>query len=249
MEGKGIMKIIPVLDLMKGVVVHAIKGERENYQPVQSILTSSPDPLEVARVLKKETNCHEFYIADLDAIQDKGHNRDEIGKIADHLDVDLWVDAGIGDVKSAQSLVAAGADVVIIGSETLTSLEELRHFAESMTCEQVIFSLDMAGGRVLSCAKALKGMEPLEALELLTAEGIERFILLTLDVVGSGNGPDRSLFTQAKHNFPGHTFVAGGGVKTRDQLQSLSDIGTSSVLVATSLHNGWITGGDIASLK
>lgn len=243
------MKIIPVLDLMKGRVVHAVKGERKYYQPVQSILTSSAEPLEVARCLKKETNCQEFYIADLDAIQGKGHNRDVIGKLADHLDADLWVDEGVRDVESAKSLVAAGADVVIIGSETLSSLETLKRFSDSMSREQILFSLDMAGGRVLSCSKSLRGIEPMNALALLTTEGIERFILLTLDIVGSGNGPDLPLIKQAIRDFPRHTFVAGGGVKTPDHLQKLSAIGANSVLVATSLHKGWITGGDIASLK
>ena len=243
------MKIIPVLDLMKGLVVHAVKGMREHYQPVQSILTSSAKPLEVVQCLKEETLCQEFYIADLDAIQGKGHNRDVICELADHLDASLWVDEGIRNLESAQSLIAAGAHVVIIGSETLTSLEELRRFSDSKIREQIIFSLDMAGNRVLSCAKALNGAEPMEALELLTEEGIDRFILLTLDVVGSGNGPDLPLIKQAKQNFPFHTFVTGGGVKTPDHLQKLSAIGANSVLVATSLHNGWITGGDIASLN
>lgn len=243
------MKIIPVLDLMKGLVVHAVKGKREQYQPVQSILASNAKPLEVAHCLQKETNCREFYIADLDAIQNKGHNREVIGKIADNIDADLWVDEGIGDVESAKSLVAAGADVVIIGSETLTDLEELKRFSDSMTSEQIVFSLDIAGGRVLSRTKDLKGSEPMEALGLLTTQGIERFILLTLDVVGSGDGPDLPLIKQAKRKFPGHTFIAGGGVKTPDHLQNLSLIGVSGVLVATSLHNGWITGRDISSLK
>jgi len=234
---------------MKGVVVHAVKGKREYYRPVQSILTSSADPLEVARCLKKETNCREFYIADLDAIQGKGHNRDVISKIADHIDADLWVDEGVGDVESAKNLVAAGADVVIIGSETLSSLEVLKHFSDSMSREQIIFSLDMAGGRVLSGTKALKGIEPMKALALLTTKGISRFILLTLDAVGSGNGPDLPMIKQATHAFSGHTFVAGGGVKTPDHLQKLSAIGTGSVLVATSLHKGWITSRDISSLN
>jgi len=234
---------------MKGLVVHAVKGVREHYQPVQSILTSSAKPLEVAQCLKKETLCQEFYIADLDAIQGKGHNRDVICELADHLDASLWVDEGIGNLESAQSLIAAGAHVVIIGSETLISLEELRRFSDSKIREQIVFSLDMAGNRVLSCAKALKGAEPMKALELLTEEGIDRFILLTLDVVGSGDGPDLSLVKQARRNFPGHTFIAGGGVKTPEHLQNLSLIGASSVLIATSLHNGWITGRDISSLK
>ncbi len=234
---------------MKGLVVHAVKGERERYQPVQSILASSADPVEVARSLQAETDCHELYIADLDAIQGTGHNSEAIGAIASRLDADLWVDSGVADAESAGRLLSAGADVVIIGSETLSSLEQLKRICDSMTREKIIFSLDMAGGRVLSRTAALKGIEPLKALTRLSAEGMERIILLTLDAVGSGDGPDLPLLRRAKSEFPHHSFIAGGGVKTPDHLHALSATGISGVLVATSLHRGWITGRDISTLK
>lgn len=230
-------------------MVHAVKGKREQYQPIKSLLTPSSAPLEVARCLIKQTQCREVYIADLDAILGKGHNREAIGKIARHLKVDLWVDAGIQDVESAKSLVAAGADVAIIGSETLTHLEAIRPLFDSISPSQIVFSLDIKGGRVLSPAKALNGTDPMESLALLARQGIERFILLSLDVVGSGDGPDLSLIKQAKQAFPRQTFTVGGGVKTPAHLQNLSLVGTSSVLIATSLHNGWITRQDIAALN
>jgi phosphoribosylformimino-5-aminoimidazole carboxamide ribotide isomerase len=243
------MRIIPVLDLMEGLVVHAVKGERERYQPVRSILAASADPLEVARCLQAETKCRTFYIADLNAIQGKGHNLEAIGEIASQLDAELWVDAGVADAGSANRLVEAGADVVIIGSETLSGLQQLRFICDSVPREKFIFSLDMAKGRVLSRAEALKGIAPSQALARLTSEGLDRFILLTLDSVGTGGGPDLHLLQGAKRDYPQHTFTAGGGVKTPDHLQALSDTGVDGVLVATSLHRGWIGGRDLMALK
>ncbi len=243
------MKIIPVLDLMKGLVVHAVKGERERYQPVRSILAASADPLEVARCLQAETKCRAFYIADLDAIQGTGHNREAIGEIASQLDAELWVDAGVADAGSANRLVEAGADVVIIGSETLSSFQQLRFICDSVPRGKLIFSLDMARGRVLSRTEALKGIAPSRALARLTSEGLDRFILLTLDAVGTGGGPDLPFLQGAKRDYPHHTFIAGGGVKTPDHLQALSDTGVDGVLVATSLHKGWIGKRDLMALK
>jgi phosphoribosylformimino-5-aminoimidazole carboxamide ribotide isomerase len=159
------------------------------------------------------------------------------------------VDAGVADAGSANRLVAAGADVVIIGSETLSGLQQLRFICDSVPREKFIFSLDMAKGRVLSRAAALKGSAPLQALARLTAEGLDRFILLTLDAVGAGGGPDLPLLQMAKRDFPHHTFIAGGGVKTPDHLQALSDTGADGVLVATSLHKGWIGNRDLMALK
>ncbi len=66
------MRIIPVIDLMNGLVVQAIRGERDQYGPVHSILVPDAKPLSVAQALQDETCCNEFYIADLDAILGRG---------------------------------------------------------------------------------------------------------------------------------------------------------------------------------
>jgi phosphoribosylformimino-5-aminoimidazole carboxamide ribotide isomerase len=242
------MKIIPVLDLMDGQVVHAVKGERERYRPVQSILVSSADPVEVAGGLQMETGCQELYIADLDAIQGKGHNRDAIRNIASHIDAELWVDAGVDGVESANRLMTAGAGAAIIGSETLTGMKPLRHICESIAMDKLIFSLDISGDRVLSEAVFLKNSDPLAALKRLSSEGLERFILLSLDAVGTGGGLNLSMLTKAKRNFPRHTLIAGGGVKTTADLQALSSAKMDGILIATSLHRGWITGQDLMVL-
>jgi phosphoribosylformimino-5-aminoimidazole carboxamide ribotide isomerase len=44
------MRIIPVVDLQNGVVVRAVKGERERYLPLESALCRSSDPVRVARI-------------------------------------------------------------------------------------------------------------------------------------------------------------------------------------------------------
>ncbi len=244
------MQIIPVLDLMKGLVVHGVKGEREQYQPVKSLLTASANPLEIANALHMETECHSLYIADLDAIQGTGTNKTVIKEIASQLDIKLWVDAGTADLESVIQLFETGADVVIIGSETLTSLQQLRSIYDLIPREKILFSLDISKDLVLSRSTTLQGITPLKALRILTREtGGNRFILLTLDAVGTANGPDVSLLENAKCEFPSATFIAGGGVKTAADLNALSGVGANGVLVATSLHNGWITGQDLSSFR
>ena len=74
------MRIIPVIDLMKGEVVQAIRGDRANYRPVQSVLTRDAQPLSVARALQDATGCDEFYIADLDAIMGDNPSGTSFGK-------------------------------------------------------------------------------------------------------------------------------------------------------------------------
>lgn len=241
------MEIIPVLDLMKGLVVHGVKGDRDRYQPVKSILADTADPLEVAHALQLETACRTLYIADLDAIQGTGNNISAIKGIASQLSVDLWVDAGTATLASIEQLLEVGADTVIIGSETLETMQQLRLICGSVLRGKILFSLDITKGRVCSRAKELQGIQPLEALSILTEEGIDRFILLTLDAVGTAAGPDLPLLEKARHHFPSATIIVGGGVKTPGHLSALASIGTDGVLVATSLHKGWINKQDLFS--
>ena len=63
------MQVIPVIDLLNGEVVHAKKGLRQTYQPMQSPLCPSSDPLTVVSELLALHPFKQLYIADLNAIQ------------------------------------------------------------------------------------------------------------------------------------------------------------------------------------
>jgi phosphoribosylformimino-5-aminoimidazole carboxamide ribotide isomerase len=243
------MEIIPVLDLMKGLVVHGVKGERDRYQPVKSNLVATPDPVEVARALQQETSCRALYIADLDAIQGTGNNISAIKEIASQLEVDLWVDAGTATLDPIEQLLGIGVDTVIIGSETLETMQQIRAICNSVAKEKILFSLDITKNLIHSRTKELHAIAPIEGLSIISQEGIDRFILLTLDGVGTAAGPDLALLQKARRNFPETTIIMGGGVKTPAHLNTLAADGADGVLIATSLHKGWIKKQDLLSLR
>ena len=66
------MRVVPVLDLKGGVAVHAIRGERHAYAPVQSVLSPSSEPVALARAFQERLGCDACYVADLDAIAGTG---------------------------------------------------------------------------------------------------------------------------------------------------------------------------------
>lgn len=239
------MNIIPVLDLMDGRVVQAVRGEREHYRPVQSVLVEGSEPLQVARALQDETSCKQFYIADLDAIMQRGSQLEIIRELSNGLEAELWVDAAITDVDSAGRMLETGVDRAIVCSETLPGLNALSAIKSAFPAERLLFSIDISKGRVRSPASSLNGEDPLIVLDLLSQEGWSHFILLTLDQVGTGGGPDWELIKTAARRFPGLSLIAGGGVRTLQDLEQLAAHHVSGVLVATSLHRGWITRKDL----
>ena len=93
------MKVIPVIDILNGIVVHGVRGKRSEYQPLQSILCYSVEPLEVAKTFKT-LGFSELYIADLDAIIDGSVNFQVFKRIAEETGLKLMVDAGVTDLES-----------------------------------------------------------------------------------------------------------------------------------------------------
>jgi len=242
------MHIIPVLDLMNGRVVHGIRGERNRYRPVESCLTKGSDPLDIARALQDETGCRQMYVADLDALQGCGDHGSQIRSLADALEIALWVDAGVTDAATGRQILSWNAARVIVGSETLSDQGALSSVGAAVPADRRIFSMDILNGRVMSSASFLNRLAPLDALAIVAGQGWGDVILLALDQVGTGSGPDWDLLACARRRFPQLSLYAGGGIRSFDDIRRLTAMGIDGVLVATAVHNGRITGRQIAGL-
>jgi uncharacterized protein related to proFAR isomerase len=68
------MEVIPVIDLKDGVVVHARMGMRSAYAPIETPLSPTSQPNDVARGMLSIFPFRKLYVADLDAIEHKGDN-------------------------------------------------------------------------------------------------------------------------------------------------------------------------------
>ena len=103
------MDVIPVIDLKGGVVVRARMGRRDQYLPIETPLSPTSDPVDVARGLLDVHPFATLYVADLDAIEGRGDNRATLMRLrARFPQLVLWVDNGICDRASAQDWLDAG---------------------------------------------------------------------------------------------------------------------------------------------
>src|SRR5581483_10968271 len=117
------IQLVPVLDLKAGLAVHAVRGERDRYAPVRSVLAPSADHVALASAFRAALGCQACYVADLDAITGAGDNGAVIRAIA-ALGLAVWLDAGVARAAAARAL-ACGAQRVIVGTETLRDPGEL----------------------------------------------------------------------------------------------------------------------------
>jgi len=233
------LKVIPVIDILNRQVVHAVKGRRSQYKPLESILTKSTDPLSVAEAFKL-LGFSEIYIADLDSIIDCRDDFGQIRQVTEKTGLSLLVDVGVTGIERAHRLMDSGVQKIVIGTETLKSkafvAEALQHFGSG----HVLISLDLKDGKVLTQPDFNGPTEPMQLLKEFRTFGASQVIVLDLSRVGSGEGVD---FAFIEETIPetGMNFYVGGGVRNLNDLKRLQSLGVAGALISTSLHNGKIS--------
>ena len=238
------MKIIPVIDILNGKVVHAVKGQRHNYQPLESILFKSTEPLETAKGFKA-LGFSELYVANLDAIIDCSTDFGFFKDIAEETGLRLMVDAGVTSIDRAQKLFENNVSKLIIGTETLQSKKFVAQAVEIFGSNRVVVSLDLKGDKILVKLGFDGCLSPICLLKDFKAMGVSQVIVLDLARVGSGEGVNLDFLKKVIAEVGVEVYV-GGGVRDINDLVELKKLGVSGALIATALHTGKIS---IAQLK
>ncbi len=245
------MHIIPVIDLQNGQVVRAVRGERARYRPIESRLCQGTDPERLARLLCEHCATDTLYLADLDALQGGAVQTEVLRRLLAALPrLRLWLDAGFASVAAAQALLASlgepsgapgGMPVAateaphgealaaritpVFGSESLSACEALP--------SQAILSLDSRGG------------VPLDPAGLWQAPGRwpQRLVVMTLERVGSAEGPDLAALDAVRARAPGAALIGAGGIRGVADLEAAAAHGAHAWLVASALHDGQVPAG------
>jgi phosphoribosylformimino-5-aminoimidazole carboxamide ribotide isomerase len=233
------LKVIPVVDILNGIVVHAVKGKRKEYQPLQSVLSNSVEPLEVAEAFRS-LGFTDLYVADLDAIVDCSTNFQILKKIVDKTGVKLWVDAGVTSIERAKKLLESGVSKLIIGTETLQKKSFVGEAATLFGREKVVISLDLKGDKILVNLGFDGCSSPMCLLKDFKQMGISQVIVLDLSRVGSGESINVDFLKRVIAEVDIDVYV-GGGVRDINDLLELGNLGVKGALVATALHSGRIS--------
>lgn len=238
------MEIIPVIDLLDEQVVHARRGERQNYRAIQSSLCDSSAPLDIVHSLLELYPFRQIYIADLNGIQKRGTHYAAIQAIArQYPQLQIWLDSGIAEADHIKSWREVSLHHVL-GSE---SMADLHHYEQIMQISEhvsprpnpTILSLDFMAAGYQGPAQLLSDPDLWP----------DRVIGMTLTQVGSNEGPASKVLAGLISRAEGRKIYAAGGIRDMNDLLKLKDMGISGALVATALHNGKLAHKDIAKLS
>lgn len=222
---------IPVLDLKGGIAVSGKSGQRETYTPLNTCYANSANPVEIATNLKLN-GADEIYIADLDLIEANGHNLNEIKMVNTILPVIF--DGGVKDFDS-YTFFLEYAYKIIVATETLESVDELKKIFDKYPKERIVISIDIKDNKLFTKNLDISLMELKEILKELDPNEI---ILLDISSVGTNRGVNFNLLNEFKEFKD--KLIIGGGIN-KDAILELEEEGIKKVLVGTSLHSGEIS--------
>lgn len=219
------LEIIPVIDLLNGVVVHAKQGMRHLYQPLQSRIVEQTDVTTMCKTFISHYGLNRIYIADLNAINNSGCHTEIINPLFNTMpQIEIWLDGGLQNFNS--NVVEPPRCTPVLGTETGFSLDDLETYKNRHS--NLVLSLDFNAQGLLG------NTELLNCPELWP----QTIILMDLERVGSeaGINVDRIAMIQSKLLDSQRLYVAGG-IRNNPDLIQLDSMGIDGALIASALHN------------
>jgi len=219
--------LIPSIDLMGGKIVQLVQGERKALEFTDFeywIERFRPYPV--------------VQLIDLDAAMGKGSNRALVADFARRLP--CQVGGGIRSLEAAESMLAAGAKKVIVGSALLkegrVNLDFARQLSLVIGAEPFLAAIDSRGGHV-----AVQGWrEETKITALAMMRELEPFcggfLYTHIDTEGLMQGIPLDV-VQSLREATARKLVVAGGISSREEIDKLHLLGVDAV-VGMALYTG-----------
>lgn len=221
--------------------MHAKQGMRQHYQPIQSQLCSSHQPVDVIKALLALYPFSQLYIADLNAIQKLNHsyttNLAVIKSITQIFpQLTIWLDAGIRNMEELHLWSTLNTKLVF-GSESFDSIEN--YVALKQIKDDHILSLDFF-------TEGFRG-----PIELLKNDSYwpQDVIVMSLANVGANIGINTKQLSTILDKANNHHIYAAGGIRNFEDLTVLKSMKVKGALIATAIHQKQIASHELNALN
>jgi phosphoribosylformimino-5-aminoimidazole carboxamide ribotide isomerase len=231
--------LYPAVDILDGRAVRLVQGE------FADSTRYFDDPVDAARAWL-DAGARALHVVDLDGARaGSPQNLSIIREIAALAgDVPVQVGGGLRSIEHVSAALANGASRVVIGTAAYRDPAFLGA-AVSEHGARVAVAVDVRGGRVSAAGWTQDtGLEPLDALSRLAAQGVGTFVYTNVDVDGMLTGPDLDEARSVVAAVAEGTLVWSGGVGSVAHLEALSALPIEGVIVGKALYEGRFTVGE-----
>ncbi|MED5568293.1 MAG: 1-(5-phosphoribosyl)-5-[(5-phosphoribosylamino)methylideneamino]imidazole-4-carboxamide isomerase [Chloroflexota bacterium] len=224
------MEVIPAIDLRLGLCVRLFQGD------YQQETVFSDEPVSVA-LAWQEQGAPRLHLVDLDgAAGGVPVNLEVITSIIHNLTIPVQIGGGIRDLATAESLLSAGADRVVIGTAAVENPSLVEDLCQKHGSHRVVIAVDAKDGLV-----AIKGW--LESTEVKAQDLVEQMALLGVrrilytDISRDGTLTEPNFEANADLvRTTGMAVLASGGIATLDHVRRLADTGAEGAILGRALY-------------
>ena len=229
------MEVIPAIDLKSGRCVRLYQGD------YQRETVYSDDPVSVALTWQQQ-GAPRLHLVDLDgAAGGKPANLDILSQIIRSLTIPVQVGGGIRDEETAQTLLAAGADRVVIGTAAVEQPSLVEDLCRIHGASRVVVAVDARDGRV-----AIKGwteqslISAAELAQRMFLLGVTRLLYTDISRDGTLTEPNFEA-NAALVRDTGMAVLASGGITSLEHIRLLGSTGVEGVILGRALYDGVIS--------
>ncbi|WP_438480588.1 1-(5-phosphoribosyl)-5-[(5-phosphoribosylamino)methylideneamino]imidazole-4-carboxamide isomerase [Oleiharenicola lentus] len=230
------MIIYPAIDLRGGRVVRLTEGKFDQEK------SYGTDPLAVAREFKA-AGAEWLHVVDLDGAKDPLKRQIElVEQIARGSGLRMQTGGGIRDEAQVSTLIAAGAERVIVGSLAVKNPALVKGWLVKFGPERIILSPDVrldADGipRIAAVGwQESTGVALDDFLNDYVAAGLAHILCTDISRDGKLTGPNSALYAQLVKKFPTLQIQASGGVSSLEDLRVLKTTGSTGAIVGRALY-------------
>jgi phosphoribosylformimino-5-aminoimidazole carboxamide ribotide isomerase len=225
--------IIPAIDLREGKCVRLRHGKAEE----QTVY--SDDPVSCAKKWVS-MGARRLHVIDLDgAFEGSPKNLDWAVRIRKEANVEVQLGGGIRTVETAQQVLDAGIDRVILGTVVVEEAGLAKEMFDRFD-GRIMVALDCKTGMVATRGwKGNSGFPVEDALNIVEKLGGREVIFTDIGRDGTLSGPNLA-GVKSVMDKTSLTVYASGGVTTLDDLKALKAIGSPGCIVGKALYEGHI---------
>ena len=226
------MEIIPAIDLKDGACVRLYQGDFEQ------TTVFSTDPAETA-LRWQRAGAPRIHVVDLDGTRyGTMANLASIRAIVDAVSVTVQVGGGVRTAETAQALLEAGVERVVLGTAAVENPELVKQLCRRWGQERVVVAVDARQGRV-----AIRGwteetsVDATELVKEMAQLGPRRFLYTDISRDGTMTAPNFDAVGDLVES-TGMDIIASGGVSRLDDILRLVETGAEAAIVGRAIYEG-----------
>ena len=226
------MEVIPAIDLKGGRCVRLYQGDYDREQ------VFSDDPVATALEWERQ-GARRLHIVDLEGARDgRPVNLPAVEAIAARATATLQVGGGVRDLATAQHLLAAGAQRVVLGTAAVETPALVEAIIDGWGADAVVVSVDARDGMVaLRGWRTASQVTARDLLASMVERGVRRFVYTDIARDGTMTSPNYAALEEVVAATQS-AVLAAGGIASVEHLVRLAQTGVEGAIVGQALYVG-----------